>query len=163
MPYVFRCVGRKRKVTSCHGANAVLVVRVVEGIDGRSRRVVKRPSALVGERGCGGSRSSRSGGRREVVAHWVRVMALVGVDAQEAEVAAVLCLEVHVVQIVCGRVVDAAGEESVGEHEVGHGHIDESKSGLPGKEASSATNSEGSMYRSCYDPAIPVSIVIWLM
>ena len=74
-------------------------------------------------------------------------MALARVDVQEADVAVVVCLEGNAAQHVCDSVVDAAGEESVGEQEVDRGHVDESKSWLPGKEANSATKSEGGLYR----------------
>ena len=95
-------------VASRRGVIALLVVRVVVGADGRSWRIIKHFSALVGDRGTGSSRSSRSGGRSDVDAHWA--MTLVGVDIQEAEVAVVVLLEVKVDRTVCGRVVNAAGE-----------------------------------------------------
>ena len=104
---------------------AFLIVGVVARVDGRSR-VVKRLSALDSGRSGGSSRSSRSSDRRAIIALWV--MTLVGVDIQKVAVAAVVCMESIIVQSACDIIGNAAGEEAIGEHEIGDGHIDESKS-----------------------------------
>ena len=55
MPHAFCDVGRKRRVASRRGVIALLVVRVVAGVDGGSRRDLQRLSTLGGGTSSSGS------------------------------------------------------------------------------------------------------------